>query len=153
MEEVTHTPRVLRFGVFEVDLQSGELRKHGLKIRLQEKPFQVLVTLLEHPGSVITREELRRKLWPDDTFVDFEHSINIALNKLRAALNDSARNPRFVETLARHGYRFIAPVDKRIRTAAPSGKTMIKPSGRSTKIDHLVSFGLGSERPPAAKIG
>ena len=85
MEEPAHSPRILRFGVFEVDLRSGELRKHGLKIKLQEKPFQVLATLLEHPGDVITREDLRRKLWPEDTFVDFEHSINIALNKLRAA--------------------------------------------------------------------
>jgi len=125
VEEPAHSPRILRFGVFEVDLRSGELRKHGLKIKLQEKPFQVLATLLEHPGNVITREELRRKLWPEDTFVDFEHSINIALNKLRAALSDSAKNPRFVETLARHGYRFIAPVDKRVQASPPSGKVML----------------------------
>jgi TolB-like protein/Tfp pilus assembly protein PilF len=125
MEEPAQTPRILRFGVFEVDLRSGELHKHGLKIKLQEKPFQVLATLLEHPGKVITREELRRKLWSDDTFVDFEHSINIALNKLRAALSDSAKNPRFVETLARHGYRFIAPVDKRVQASRPSGKVML----------------------------
>ncbi len=125
MEEPAQTPRILRFGVFEVDLRSGELRKHGLKIKLQEKPLQVLATLLEHPGDVITREELRRKLWSEDTFVDFEHSINIALNKLRAALSDSAKNPRFVETLARHGYRFIAPVDKRVQASPPSGKVML----------------------------
>jgi TolB-like protein/Tfp pilus assembly protein PilF len=125
VEEPAQTPRILRFGVFEVDLRSGELRKHGLKIKLQEKPFQVLATLLEHPGNVITREELRRKLWSEDTFVDFEHSINIALNKLRAALSDSAKNPRFVETLARHGYRFIAPVDKRVQASPPSGKAML----------------------------
>ena len=122
MEESAQTPRILRFGVFEVNFRSGELRKHGLKIKLQEKPFQVLATLLEHPGNVVTREELRRKLWPDDTFVDFEHSINIALNKLRAALSDSAKNPRFVETLARHGYRFIAPVNKRKPANALAGK-------------------------------
>ena len=104
-------PRVGRFGVFEVDLRAGELRKHGLKIKLQEKPFQVLATLLERRGDVITREELQKKLWPNDTVVDFDHGINIAINKLREALGDSAENPRFVETLARRGYRFIAPVE------------------------------------------
>lgn len=125
MQEAAQTARVLRFGVFEVDLRAGELRKHGLKIKLQEKPFQVLTTLLEQPGNVITREELRRRLWPEDTFVDFEHSINIALNKLRVALSDSAKNPRFVETLARRGYRFVAPVDKRVQASPSSGKVML----------------------------
>lgn len=99
-----------RFGVFELDLRAGELRKHGLRIRLQEQPFQVLAMLLEHPGEVVTREELQRKLWPADTFVDFDHGLNKAINKIREALGDSAESPRFVETVARRGYRFLAEV-------------------------------------------
>jgi TolB-like protein/DNA-binding winged helix-turn-helix (wHTH) protein/Flp pilus assembly protein TadD len=100
----------LRFGVFEMDLRAGELRKHGLRIRLQEQPFQVLAMLVEHPGDVVTRDELQKKLWPADTFVDFDHGLNKAINKLREALGDSAENPRFVETVARRGYRFLAEV-------------------------------------------
>lgn len=103
--------RLLRFGVFEVDLAAGELRKHGARIRLQEQPFQVLVVLLENAGKVVTREDLRRKIWPADTFVDFDHSLNTAVNKIREALGDSALSPRFVETLARRGYRFLGLVD------------------------------------------
>jgi len=103
--------RVLRFGVFEVDVAAGELRKGGRRMRLQEQPFQVLVTLLENAGRVVTRDDLRQKVWPADTFVDFDHSLNTAVNKIRESLGDSATSPRFVETLARRGYRFIAPVD------------------------------------------
>lgn len=110
--------RIIRFGIFEVDLVAGELRKGGARIRLQEQPFQVLAVLLERSGDVITREELRQKLWPADTFVDFDHSLNTAVNKIRDALGDSANSPKFVETLARRGYRFIAPVH--IVAAAPS---------------------------------
>jgi Tol biopolymer transport system component/DNA-binding winged helix-turn-helix (wHTH) protein len=102
---------MVRFGVYELDLASGELRKGGLKIRLSGQPFQVLAILLERPGEVVTREELQKKLWREGTFVDFGHSLNTAINKIREALGDSAENPRFVETLARRGYRFIAPVD------------------------------------------
>lgn len=102
--------RIVYFGIFEADLSAGELRKNGAKIRLQEQPFQLLVALVERPGGVVTREELRTRIWRDDTFVDFDHSLNTAMNKLRDALDDSAANPRFVETLARRGYRFIAPV-------------------------------------------
>lgn len=102
---------VLRFGVFEVNVASGELRKNGARIRMQEQPFQVLTELLLHAGSVVTRDELRTKIWPADTFVDFDHSLNTAVNKIRDALGDSAASPRFVETLARRGYRFVAPVD------------------------------------------
>lgn len=97
----------VRFGMFEVDLASGELHKDGLKIKLQGQPIQVLTALLEHPGEVVTREELRRRLWPSDTFVDFEHNLNSAVKRLREALGDLADNPRFIETLPRHGYRFI----------------------------------------------
>jgi DNA-binding winged helix-turn-helix (wHTH) protein len=103
--------RLVRFGVFEADFEAGELRKNGVRIRLQEQPFQVLAALLERAGQVVTREELRQKIWPADTFVDFDHSLNTAVNKIREALGDSASNPRFVETLARRGYRFIAPCD------------------------------------------
>src|SRR5580704_14168054 len=103
-------PRTRGFGVFEADLRAAELRKHGIRIKLQEQPFQILSLLLEHPGEVVTREELRRKLWPAHTFVDFDRSLNKAMTKLRAALGDSADSPRYVETIPRHGYRFLAPV-------------------------------------------
>jgi cholera toxin transcriptional activator len=102
--------RIARFGVFEADLNAGELRKSGVRLRLQGQPFQVLALLLERAGDVVTRDELRQKLWPADTFVDFDHSLNTAINKVRESLGDSASSPRYVETLARRGYRFIAPV-------------------------------------------
>lgn len=105
------TRRIAGFGLFEADLAAGELRKNGHRVRLQEQPFQVLAALLENPGEIVTREQLRQKIWPADTFVDFDHSLNTAINKVREALGDSASNPRFVETLARRGYRFIAPVN------------------------------------------
>lgn len=104
--------RIIRFGVFEVDLIAGELRKNGVRIRLQEQPFQVLAFLLERAGDVVTREELRQKLWPADTFVDFDHGLNTAVNKLREALGDSASSPRYIETLARRGYRFVGTVER-----------------------------------------
>src|SRR3954452_8537316 len=104
------SPLRVRFGVFEVDLRAGELRKHGMKLRLPEQPFQVLAMLLERPGEIVTREELRNRLWTAETFVDFDHGVNKAVNRIRDALGDSATNPRFVETAARRGYRFIADV-------------------------------------------
>lgn len=103
---------LLRFGVFEVDLAAGELRKNGVRIRLQEQPFQVLAALLENAGEIVTRDALREKIWPADTFVDFDHSLNTAVNKIRESLGDSASSPRFVETVARRGYRFVAPVTR-----------------------------------------
>src|SRR5262244_3219312 len=103
------TSQVIRFATFEVDLQNGELRKYGVKVKLTGQPFQVLAILLERPGTVVTREELQKRLWPD-TFVDVDHNLNTAINKIREALGDSSENPRFVETLPRRGYRFIAPV-------------------------------------------
>jgi cholera toxin transcriptional activator len=112
--------RLLRFGVFEADLAAGELRKNGARIRLQVQPFQVLTMLLENAGSVVTRDDLRQKVWPADTFVDFDHSLNTAVNKIREALGDSASSPRYVETLARRGYRFIAPVNSTEAMAANS---------------------------------
>ena len=115
-------PSAVRFGVFEVDFEAAELRKRGLRVRLQEQPFRVLSLLLEQPGRVVNREELQSKLWPGDTFVDFDHGLNTAVNKIRQALGDSAANPRFVETMHRRGYRFIAPVE-RIGTAAAANAT------------------------------
>src|SRR5579872_6359107 len=102
---------MIRFGPFELDVQTAELRKHGTKIRLHEQPFQILVMLLKRPGEVVSREELRKVLWPNDTVVEFEHSINAAIQRLRDALGDSASNPRYVETLPRRGYRFIGAVE------------------------------------------
>jgi DNA-binding winged helix-turn-helix (wHTH) protein len=101
----------VRFGVFEADLAAGELRKNGVRVRLQEQPFQVLALLLQSAGKVVTRDDLRQSVWPADTFVDFDHSLNTAVNKIREALGDSASSPRYVETLARRGYRFVAPVN------------------------------------------
>jgi cholera toxin transcriptional activator len=106
-----HANGIFRFGAYEADPGSGELRKSGVRLRVQEQPFQVLLVLLGRPSEVVTREELRQKLWPADTFVDFDHSLNTVINKLREALSDSAANPRFIETLARRGYRFVAPVE------------------------------------------
>jgi DNA-binding winged helix-turn-helix (wHTH) protein len=103
--------RILRFGVFEADLASGELRRSGIRIRLQDQPFQLLTLLLERPQEVVSREEIRAKLWPADTFVDFDHSLNTAIAKIRDALGDSASSSRYIETLARRGYRFLAPVE------------------------------------------
>src|ERR1700746_1194870 len=107
MEKSAQRNQSVRFGQFEVDLRAGELRKQGVRIRLQEQPFQVLAMLIDHSGQVVSREELQSKLWPADTFVDFDHSLNRAINKLREALGDSADNPRFIETLAKRGYRFL----------------------------------------------
>jgi DNA-binding winged helix-turn-helix (wHTH) protein/Tol biopolymer transport system component len=110
---------VIRFGIFEIDLRAGQLRRNGLKVRLQEQPFQVLAMLLERPGEVVTREDLHARLWPADAFVDFDHGLNAAVKRLRDALGDSAENPRFVETLTRRGYRFLAPVE------SPSAETHV----------------------------
>lgn len=112
-----NSSRVVRFGVFEVDLTAAELRKSGMKLRLQGQPFQVLALLLERAGEVVSREEMQHKLWPSDTFVDFDHSLNTAINKVRETLGDSASSPRYVETLARRGYRFIAPLQGESRAA------------------------------------
>ena len=103
-------PEILHFGTFEVDAHAGQLRKQGKRVKLQDQPFQVLEVLLHRPGEVVTREELRSQIWPQDTFVDFDNSLNTAINKLREALGDSADNSRFIETLPRRGYRFLAPV-------------------------------------------
>jgi cholera toxin transcriptional activator len=118
--------RIFRFGVFEVDSASGELRNSGVRLRLQDQPFQVLLLLLERAGEIVTREELRGKLWPADTFVDFDHSLNTIINKLREVLGDSASNPRFIETLAKRGYRFLPAVEtvatNKIENTVPSAE-------------------------------
>jgi len=119
----------LRFGLFEMDLPAGELRKHGLQIRIQEQPFQVLAMLVQNAGKVVTREDLQKKLWPADTFVDFDHGLNKAINKIREALSDSAESPRYVETLSRRGYRFLAEVkDADAPVRSPGLPTQPQPS-------------------------
>jgi DNA-binding winged helix-turn-helix (wHTH) protein len=104
--------RRYRFGVFEADAATGELRRQGLRIKLNAQPFQVLLMLVERRGQLLTREEISSELWPDGTFVDYEHGVNSAVNRIREALGDTAGNPRFIETLARRGYRFVAPVER-----------------------------------------
>src|SRR5215471_1932714 len=113
------TPTV-RFSDFEVDVRLRELKKAGARVRLQDQPFQILAMLLARPGEVVTRDEIRDRLWPNGTFVDFEHSVNAAIKRLRAALGDTAENPRFVETLHRRGYRFMGVIDQAL---APAGAT------------------------------
>src|ERR1700733_7785952 len=108
--DMAKSSQIYRFADFEADVRARQLRKHGSKIKLQGQPFEMLLMLLESPGEVITREQMQQKLWPVDTFVDFEHSLNPSIKKLRHALNDSAAEPRYIETLPRVGYRFIAPV-------------------------------------------
>jgi cholera toxin transcriptional activator len=130
----TPAKKTLRFEVFEVDLAAGELRKNGSRIRLQEQPFQILVYLLDRAGDVVTREELRQKLWPADTFVDFDHSLNTAVNKLREALGDSASSPRYVETLARRGYRFLAPVQPAESKSAPKDSSPVTAAEAASQV-------------------
>src|SRR3984885_1686320 len=104
------SPRMYRFGAFEADERTGELRKQGRRLAVQGQPLQVLLMLVRRPGDLVTRTEIQQALWPDGTFVDFDHGLNTAINKIREALGDSAANPQFVETLAKRGYRFMAPI-------------------------------------------
>src|SRR5438445_5201994 len=115
------SPDVIRFGIFEVDLRSGELRRNGLRVKLPEQSFQILAMLLTRAGDVVSREEIRQKLWPNNTIVEFDHSINAAIRRLREALNDSAEHPRFVETLARRGYRLKMPVEEVVGPSSAPG--------------------------------
>src|SRR4029079_18389387 len=121
--------RMIQFGVFEVDLRAGELRRNGSRVKLQDQPLQILTLLLERPGEVGSRDELRTRLWPADTFVDFDHSLNAAVRRLRDALGDSAETPRFVETVARRGYRFIAPVSG-AKQVQPASAVALEPAHR-----------------------
>ena len=149
----------VRFGIFEVDLCAGELRKGGVKIKLYGQPFNVLATLLERPGQVVTREELQQKLWASDTFVDFEHGLNKAINKLREALGDDADNPRFIETLPRRGYRFLVPVES-VTASQRASKTDAPSSGKHpTAIGTLAALplenasgDLAAERVPRTAV-
>src|SRR5438270_2931731 len=132
-EQVTN---VVRFGGFELDTRSGELTSAGGKIPLQDQPFQILKLLTERPGEIVTREEIRRRLWPDDTVVEFENAVNAAIKKLRIALGDSAEEPRYVETLRRRGYRLMVPVERPAATSAGAGETAVV----STKSDPGLQF-------------
>ncbi len=143
MGESGCSPGICKFGIFEVDLRAGELRRQGLRIKLQDQPFRVLVALLEHPGEVVTREELRERLWPDGTVVEFDHSLASAVNRLREALGDSSDSPRYIETLSRRGYRFIGHVDgfavagvADIETASETEPPK-RMTGRPRKLRHL----------------
>jgi DNA-binding winged helix-turn-helix (wHTH) protein len=142
--------RTRRFGVFELDLRAGELRRKGTKVKLQEQPFQLLAQLLEKPGEVITREDLRNRLWPADTFVDFDHSLNAAVRRLRDALGDSAENPIYVETVARRGYRFLAPVDT--QPANGSGLVQAIPAVTEKPARQAVRFHLWWIVPGAVAV-
>ena len=129
--ETNARARIVRFGTFEADLGAGELRKGGAKIKVHGQPFEVLVLLLGRPGEIVPREELRQRLWPTDTFVDFDHGVNTAINRLREALGDSAENPRYIETVPRRGYRFIAPVESQV--SVPSGSSVVS-AGTSSSV-------------------
>ena len=136
--------RLVRFGVFEADLKTGELRKRGRRIPIQEQPFQVLAALLEQPGEVVTREELQVKLWPAETFVDFDHSLNVAVRRLRDALGESAESPVFIETVARRGYRFIAPLTKEQQVPATSTNTPSPTTRQQSRRNFLMAIGAAS---------
>src|SRR4051794_32582414 len=123
---------VFRFGVFEINPHLRELRKHGVKLKLQDQPLQILLLLLERQGEIVTREEIQKRLWPENTYVDFDNAINSAVRKLRDALNDSPENPRFVETLARRGYRFIGTVSRPAAAIHPSSTIPVPPRAIST---------------------
>ena len=132
-----HGPQLsqrFHFGVFDLDLRAGELRKHGQRIRLQEQPFQVLAMLVQNPGEVVTREDLQKRLWSADTFVDFDHGLNKAINKIREALSDSAESPRFVETVARRGYRFLAEVKIADAISPPASQTAAPPPAAAQAV-------------------
>jgi DNA-binding winged helix-turn-helix (wHTH) protein len=141
---------VIRFGTFEVDLATGELRDRGTRIPLQEQPFQVLAMLLERPGRLVTREDLRARIWPEAVFVDFDHGLNKAVSKLRRALGDSASDPRYVETLSRRGYRFVGRVEGAPAAPAPSILRLIW-DGRAIAVGEG-SSDIGRDRDAAICI-
>src|SRR6266702_7577137 len=118
MQNESASSTIIRFGMFELDVRAGELRKQGVKIKLQEQPLRILEMLLANPGELVTREELRSRLWPDHTFVDFDHGLNKAINKLREAVGDSADAPRFIETVPKRGYRFLQPMTNAVPEAS-----------------------------------
>src|SRR5215471_19317883 len=145
MEESNRLSSPVRFGLFEIEVKAGELRKQGYKVKLQEQPFQVLVMLLERPGEVVTRDELKRCLWPSDTYVDFEGGLNRAINKLREALGDDADSPRFIQTLPRRGYRFVAPVE--IASKQQNEEPASMPVLAAAEITDEISISIPSTNP------
>src|SRR6202041_2816911 len=150
MEPLRHMS-VLQFGTYEVSLQSGEVRKAGLRIRLQQQPMRLLEILLERPGEVVTREELRSRVWPSESFGDFDQSLNIAVGKLRSALGDSAENPRFIETLPKRGYRFIADVsvvDADVRSKKPESVAGDLPATEPALKLQVVGLAVAPKRRP-----
>ncbi len=139
-------PRAAKFGTFELDLAAGELRKNGSKVRLQEQPFRLLTFLVHRPGDLVSREELREKLWPADTYVDFDNSLNTAASKLREALGDSAASPRFIETLPRRGYRFIAPLERHGQVGDVSSSVPPTPAELKTPAQQTLQASLRRAR-------
>src|SRR6202023_1269657 len=142
---------VVRFGTYEVSLQSGEVRKSGLRIRVQQQPIKLLKALLERPGEVVTREELRGRVWPDESFGDFDQALNIAVGKLRSALGDSAENPRFIETLPKRGYRFIADVsvvDADVRSQNPESVAGNLPATEPARKFQVTGLAVAPKRGP-----
>jgi len=155
MNNVKSLPLVARFGAFEVSFELREIRKHGMRIQLEEKPFQILEALIENAGQVVRRQTLCAKLWPD-TYVAFDHSLNTAVNKLRSVLGDGAQSPRYIETRPRMGYRFVAPVE-RVNGAAPiavraatasasAGQSSVAPQAQAHRVV-MASSVQGSSRP------
>jgi len=136
----SQSAEVVRFNTYEVYLRSGELYRAGHKIRLQDLPFQVLAMLLEHPREVVTRKDLQKRLWPADTFVDFDHSLNTAIKKLRQALCDNSKNPRFIETLPKRGYRFIGTVQQPVKPPSPARPQTPSVSQQNTKSAAAASW-------------
>jgi TolB-like protein/DNA-binding winged helix-turn-helix (wHTH) protein/tetratricopeptide (TPR) repeat protein len=157
MDASAHLARLFRFGVFEIDMEAAELRKQGRRLKLQEQPFQILLLLLEHRGGLVSRDELKRKLWPDHTFVDFDHSLNTAVMRLREVLGDSSDNPRFIETVPKHGYRFIAPIDVitapiqetpvQVHVASPVPPSAVPPSAGAEGLHKETTQASGIESP------
>src|SRR5665213_408995 len=141
----TRPPTRYRFGVFEADSTTGELRRRGIRVKLHSQPFQLFFLLLDRPGEVLTREEICRELWPGDTFVDYEHGVNSAVNRLREAIGDTASNPRFIETLARRGYRFVAPVER----VAPIGDS---PAAEASASSGQTAISAEPETKPRLRI-
>jgi len=145
MKHSSSLPPTFRFGVFELSPSSGELRKRGLKIRLQGQPVEILALLLQRPGETITREELQKRLWPADTFVDFEQGLNNAMKRLRAALDDNPDNPQFIETLPRHGYRFLGSVNSAGSSTAETAPTRsLRPAIRLSQVSVLVLLAVSA---------
>ena len=152
-----------RFGVFEVDAATGELRRQGLRVKLNTQPFQVLLMLLDRAGQLLTREEISRELWPDGTFVDYEHGVNSAINRIREALGDTAASPRFLETLARRGYRFISPVERvdlqkewsrkdRTTEEGQSPSDSESPAPADEELSTGSMFPIGSRKPSSSSF-